>query len=46
MIWKISLLIKFQLLRLFGNTFTAARMYSRQRWEKLQQQVQKQLSQK
>ena len=31
---------------MFGNTFTPDRMYSRHRWEKLQQQVEKLLSQK
>ena len=33
-------------MRLFRNTFTADRMYSHHRWEKLLQQVQTLLSQK
>ena len=38
--WKPSLLVRSEFLGLFGNPFTANRMYSRERCEKLQQQVQ------
>ena len=38
--WKLSLLVRFQILGLFGNTLTANHMYSRHRWEKYLQQIQ------
>ena len=41
-----SPLFRSEIIRLFRNTFTADRMYSRHRWEKLLQQVQTLLSQK
>ena len=37
--FKTSRLVRSEILGLFGNTFTPDRMYSRHRWEKLQQQV-------
>ena len=40
------LLIRLQVLGLFGNRFTADRMYSRRKWEKLSQQFQTLFSQK
>ena len=40
MSWKTSPLVTSEILGLFGNTFTADRMYSRHRLEKLPQQVQ------
>ena len=43
---KISPLVRSEILGLFGDTFTAHRMYSRHSWEKLRQQVQTLLSQK
>ena len=43
---KISPLVRSEMLGRFGNTFTADRMYSRHRWEKLRLQVQTPLSQK
>ena len=42
--WKISPLVRSQIMGMFGNSFTADRMYSPHRREKLQQQVQKLLS--
>ena len=44
--WKISPLVRSQIMDMFGNRFTADRMYFPHRWEKLQQQVQKLLSHK
>ena len=44
--WKISPLLRSQILGIFGNTFTAGRMYSCHTWDKLQQQVQTLLSHK
>ena len=44
--WKTSSLVRSEILGLFGNMLTADQMYSRQRWEKLLQQVQRLLSQK
>ena len=41
-----SPLFRSEIIRLFRNTFTADRMYSRHRSEKLSQQVQTLLSQK
>ena len=46
MSWKTSPLLISQVLGLFGNRFTADRMYSRHRWEKIPQQIQALLSQK
>ena len=46
MSWKTSPLVRYKILELFGYTFGADHMYSRQRWEKLTQQVQTLLSQK
>ena len=43
---KISPLVRSEILGLFGDTFTAHRMYSPHSWEKLRQQVQTLLSQK
>ena len=43
--WKASLLVRFEILRLLGNTLTADYMYSRHRWEKSHQQVLRLLSQ-
>ena len=37
--WKASLLVRFEILGLLGNTLTADYMYSRHRWEKSHQQV-------
>ena len=45
MSWKTSPLVRYKILELFGYTFGADHMYSRQRWEKLTQQVQTLLSQ-
>ena len=45
MSWKTSPLPRSTVVRLFGKTFTAARMNSRQRCEKSQQQLQTLLSQ-
>ena len=45
MTWKTSPLLRSNILGLFGNMFTSDSMYSRHRWEKLQQQVQTLLSQ-
>ena len=44
--WKISPLLRSQILGIFGNTFTAGRMYSCHTWKKLQQPVQTLLSHK
>ena len=44
--WKTSALVRFEILGLFGNRFTADCMYSRRRWEKLFQPVQMLLSEK
>ena len=44
--WKASPLVRSKILGLFGNRFTTDRMYSRHRWDKLQQQVETVLSQK
>ena len=44
--WKNLPLVRSEILGLFGNTFTADRMYSPHRWEKLPQHVETQLSQK
>ena len=46
MSWKASLLVRSKMLGLFGNTLTTDHICSRQRWEKLQQQVQTVLCQK
>ena len=46
MSWKKSSLVRFEIIGLFGNTFTADRIYSRRRCEKLPQQLQTLLSQK
>ena len=44
--WKISTLVRSEILGLFSNTLTADHMYSRHRWEKLWQKVQTLLPQK
>ena len=44
--WKISTLSRSKILGLFGNTLTVGQRYSRHRWEKLPEQVQRLLSQK
>ena len=44
--WKTSALVRFEILGLFGNRFTADPMYCRHRWDKFPQQVQTLLSQK
>ena len=46
MSWKTSPLARPEILGLFGKTFTADRMYSRHRWQKLHKQVQTLLSHK
>ena len=46
MSWKISILLRSEILGLFGNTLIADHMYSRHRCEKLRQKVQTVLSQK
>ena len=38
--WKTSLLVRCEILGLFGNTLTADHIYSRHRWKKFPQQVQ------
>ena len=43
--WKTSLLVRSEILGLFGNTLTADHMYSGNYWEKVPQQVQTLLSQ-
>ena len=44
--WNISTLARSEILGLFGNTLTVDQRYSRHRWEKLPEQVQRLLSQK
>ena len=44
--WKTSLLVRSQILGLFGNTFSADHMYSCHRWEKFPQYIQTLLSEK
>ena len=46
MSWKISLLVTFQILGLFANTFTAGNKYFFRTWENLPQPIEMQLSQK
>ena len=44
--WKTYPLVRSKVLGLFGNRFTADRMYPRHTWENLQKQVQTPLCQK
>ena len=44
--WKYLLLVRFEILGLFGNTFTEDHLYCRHRCEKLPQEVETQLSRK
>ena len=44
--WKISTLVRSEILGLFGNTLSTDHICSRHRWEKLQQQIETVLCQK